>query len=389
MNFLSTGFKGKNDWWMYLLMTVIIFIGMFIGQLPITLVAFAKVEGNLQKFAKSGERNFTDLGINSNLYLLLILLGFIVAFLLFAVTLKGIHKKKLTWVVTSREKIDWGRVASGALIWGLITVGSMSVDLMLSPENYMWNFKPTKFLMLCVVTLLCIPIQTTLEEVLFRGYYMQALAISTTKKQFGFIVIYILLCLSLHIYFTKHQQLDLFTHFMMILGYGILLLILSYSKIFHRLTTLKFANTVYHKLKRHIIPLILTSVLFGLLHIDNPEIEKLGYTLLIFYTASGLLFGVVTLLDDGAELAIGMHAINNMIAALFITTDWTVFQTDALFLDTSEPTLSLEMFLPMIILYPLTIVILQKKYGWTNWKEKLLGEIKESSENHTTHGLGA
>ena len=217
---------------------------------------------------------------------------------------------------------------------------------------------------------------------------MQALAISTTKKQFGFILVYIFLCMSLHIYYTNNLQLDVFTHFLMIFGYGILLLILSYSKILHHLTHLNFANPVYLLLKRNIVPLVLTSLLFGLMHIGNPEIDKLGYTLLVFYIGSGFLFGVVTLLDDGAELAIGMHAINNMTAALFITTNWTVFQTDALYVDISEPSLSFEMFLPMIILYPLTVLILSKKYHWSRWKEKLFGEVKVPNKNDVIHELG-
>lgn len=388
MNFLSTGFKGKNNWWMYLIMIAVVFTGMFIGQIPITVVALAEVNGDLQRFTESVEKNFTDLGIDSNLYVLLMLLGFITAFLLFIIVLKGMHKKKLTWVITSREKIDWKRIGFGILVWGIISIGSMSIDLILSPENYEWNFKLEKFLVLCTVALLCIPIQTTLEEVLFRGYYMQALAISTTKKQFGFILVYILLCISLHMYYTNNLQLDVFTHFLMIFGYGILLLILSYSKILHHLTHLNFANPMYLLLKRNIVPLVLTSLLFGLMHIGNPEIDKLGYTLLVFYIGSGFLFGVVTLLDDGAELAIGMHAINNMIAALFITTNWTVFQTDALYMDISEPSLSFEMFLPMMILYPLTVLILSKKYHWSSWKEKLFGEVKVPNKNDVIHELG-
>ena len=82
------------------------------------------------------------------LYLLLMLLGFIIAFLLFIIVLKGMHKKKLTWVITSREKIDWKRIGFGILVWGIISIGSMSIDLILSPENYEWNFKPEKFLVL-------------------------------------------------------------------------------------------------------------------------------------------------------------------------------------------------------------------------------------------------
>ena len=62
-------------------------------------------------------------------------------------------------------------------------------------------------------------------------------------------------------------------------------------------------------------PLIIMSVVFGLLHGLNPEIEKLGYIALVFYIGTGFFFGIVTLMDDGIELAMGMHAVNNILAA--------------------------------------------------------------------------
>ena len=58
-----------------------------------------------------------------------------------------------------------------------------------------------------------------------------------------------------------------------------------------------------------------------------------------------------------------------------MTTDWTVFQTDALYTDISEPSVSWETFVPVFILYPIMLFLFSKKYGWTNWKEKLTGKI--------------
>ena len=87
------------------------------------------------------------------------------------------------------------------------------------------------------------------------------------------------------------------------------------------------------------------------------------------------MLGVKTKMDEGTELALGLHASNNMFAAFLITTDWTVFQTDALFIDTSEPSLTWEMFLPVFVLYPLILLLFAKKYGWKNWLEKLTGKV--------------
>ena len=127
--------------------------------------------------------------------------------------------------------------------------------------------------------------------------------------------------------------------------------------------------------KNRWVPLVVTSLAFGLLHGTNPEVAKLGQITMVFYIGTGLLFGIVTLMDEGTEIALGLHAVNNITAAFFVTTDWTVFQTDALYIDISEPSVSWEMFVPVFILYPIMLFLFSKKYGWTDWKEKLTGKI--------------
>ena len=124
-------------------------------------------------------------------------------------------------------------------------------------------------------------------------------------------------------------------------------------------------------------PLLMTSLIFGLLHGMNPEVDKLGPVVMVFYIGTGLLFGITTLMDEGTELALGLHASNNIVAAFLVSTDWMVFQTDALYLDTSEPTVGLEMFFSVLILYPLLLVVFSKKYGWSNWEEKLFGVVEK------------
>ena len=129
--------------------------------------------------------------------------------------------------------------------------------------------------------------------------------------------------------------------------------------------------------KNRWFPLLVTSLAFGLLHGMNPEIEKLGWGIMVFYIGTGFLYGITTLMDEGTEIALGLHAANNIIAAIFVTTDWTVFQTDALYIDTSEPLLGWETYLPIFIIYPLLLFIFSKKYGWKDWQEKLTGSIEK------------
>ena len=127
------------------------------------------------------------------------------------------------------------------------------------------------------------------------------------------------------------------------------------------------------------LPLLITSVGFGLLHIANPEVEKLGYIIMVYYIGTGLFLGIITLMDDGLELALGFHAANNLFTALLVTADWTAFQTHSILKDLSDPSeMALaEIFVPVFIVFPILLFILAKKYNWTNWKDKLLGDVVE------------
>jgi hypothetical protein len=181
---------------------------------------------------------------------------------------------------------------------------------MMTPEDYVYNFKLMPFLILCLVAIIFIPLQTSFEEYLFRGYLMQGIGVVTRRKW---------------------------------------------------------------------IPLISTSLIFGLLHIANPEIEQLGYILMVYYIGTGLFLGIITLMDEGMELALGFHAANNLFTALLVTADWTAFQTHSIFKDISEPETAgfFDVFMPVLIVFPIVLFIFSKKYKWTNWNDKLFGRVNE------------
>jgi hypothetical protein len=134
------------------------------------------------------------------------------------------------------------------------------------------------------------------------------------------------------------------------------------------------------------VPLVITSVLFGLLHIANPEIDKLGYILLVHYIGTGFFLGIITLMDEGLELALGFHAANNLFTALLVTADWTAFQTNSVLIDISDPAdiESSEIFFSVLIVYPILIFIFAKVYKWTNWKDKLTGSVTKNQLSTTS-----
>ena len=126
-------------------------------------------------------------------------------------------------------------------------------------------------------------------------------------------------------------------------------------------------------------PLILTSVLFGVFHGANPEVAEIGYIVMVFYIGTGLFLGIMTLMDEGLELALGFHFGNNLLSAILVTANWSALQTDAIFRYTGEepPSAVLEIILPVLLVYPILLFIFAKKYNWNNWKNKLFGKVIE------------
>jgi membrane protease YdiL (CAAX protease family) len=302
--FIEQGISSENRFWKYIVGSIIIVVASTIGQIPLLLAVIAKsfAEG------KGIPENQDDIMkvFDSNSTLFLILISFVFAIIgVFAVN-KYLHQQSLLTIISSRKKVDWNRIWVSFLLWTAITIISTLALYYSSPQDFVVQFQPIPFLILAVIAVLMIPIQTTCEELVFRGYLMQGFANLSMNKWF---------------------------------------------------------------------PLVMTSVIFGTMHIFNPEVSKVGYIILVYYIGTGLFLGIITLMDEGMELAIGFHAANNLIGALLVTTDWTVFQTNSILKDLSEPSAGFDIILPVVIIYPVLLIIFSKKYHWQDWKEKLTGKI--------------
>ena len=84
--------------------------------------------------------------------------------------------------------------------------------------------------------------------------------------------------------------------------------------------------------KNKIVLALVTAVAFTLPHLANPEPAAYGY---LFYLlplmASGIFFGVLTLLDGGIELAWGWHLINNLFLGIIANPEVSALATPSLF----------------------------------------------------------
>lgn len=110
----------------------------------------------------------------------------------------------------------------------------------------------------------------------------------------------------------------------------------------------------------------MSSLFFGLLHSFNPEVKALGFlTMMPQYILFGLIFGLITIFDDGIEAAMGAHAANNIFLCILLTNKSASLQTPALY--------------EQLIIYPWTdliallligllfIFILSRVFGWVNY----------------------
>ena len=127
-------------------------------------------------------------------------------------------------------------------------------------------------------------------------------------------------------------------------------------------------------LRNRWLPLIITSVLFALMHWPNPEVKEFGFlTMMPYYTIFGLIFGIMTLLDDGIEAAMGAHAANNVFLCVLVTNEFSALQTPALY-EMHEMDPSVE-FISMLITGVLVILILKIALGWRNYFSLLAGKV--------------
>lgn len=124
--------------------------------------------------------------------------------------------------------------------------------------------------------------------------------------------------------------------------------------------------------QRGIYLIAINGVLFGALHLMNPEIGKLGYFVVGYYVISGIFTSFITVMDNGLELSWGFHLANNLFGILVVTNNWQVIQTDALFMDMSKPVLGWDLYVTMFLFYPLMLLVFGLVYRWKNWKKVLL-----------------
>ncbi len=296
--YFKSAWEGNNSWHLYLIGFLLSMGGYLIGQIPLTLLLVYKVYSNTHLgpddiTAFQENMNFQKFGISTNVGFLLMIIIFVFAMLGLLLALK-IHGKSLMSLITPNKKINYHKLLFGFGLWAIFMVVTEMISYYLHPEEYTFRFSLSSFLPLLLISVFLLPVQTSFEELFFRGYLMTGLGRATGSK-----------------YLT----------------------------------------------------IIITSVLFALMHSMNPEVAKYGLgTMMFHYFSAGAFLAIITVMDDSLELALGVHAATNMLGATLVTYSGSVLQTDTLFLaqETRPWIMILYFYVAAITFY----IICARKYNW-------------------------
>lgn len=120
--------------------------------------------------------------------------------------------------------------------------------------------------------------------------------------------------------------------------------------------------------KNRWIPVVVISLLFGLLHLSNPEVQEHGALLLMpQYIGLGLFLAIVVVMDNGLELAIGVHIMNNLYGTIFVNSEGTAINSSPIFSYREfSPIASL---LSLIVSIIITLILFVIIYKWKDWKK--------------------
>jgi membrane protease YdiL (CAAX protease family) len=194
-----------------------------------------------------------------------------------------IHRRTLLSTATARPRLRLRRILQGFGVWWLLCCLSTLVDYALEPASYTLQWDAGLFAAFLPLALLLTPIQTTAEELFFRGYLIQALSRASR------------------------------TPLLLVCGSGFF---------------------------------------FTLPHLANPEMGANPLLLVLIYFLTGAFLAIISLRDGSLELAIGVHAANNLFSAVAVTFEGSVFDTPALFHTTRfDPAATLVMLIAMAAVF--------------------------------------
>jgi uncharacterized protein len=233
--FVEAARQGKNKFLLYAGVSLLVIVANMIGSLPGAWVMIDQ---------KANRLHLPVYGV-----ITILLMGFVVSLIALWLCVKYIHQRNPLTMISPTAVVNWERVLKSGGLWLFCSVVVELVTYLLFPDKYRLSLNWADFLPSLVIGLLLIPLQTSFEELFFRGYLMQG--IGSWNLWAG---------------------------------------------------------------------IAITSVLFGLAHSFNDEVEAVGSLriAMIYYIGVGLFFSLLAVYDKTLELPLGIHAANNIYAFLIV-----------------------------------------------------------------------
>ncbi len=155
--YLALADAGRNAWWRYALGLAFIAAGWLVGgAYAYAVILDSTIFGSVNEFV----------AINASVLTLLIAVVVVVAML---------HSRTWRTLVTPRPRLDWRRMAGGATVWIVLASVCALVESLLYPGRYALSLDVQRWLPFVAAALLLTPLQCAAEELVFRGYLVQAL----------------------------------------------------------------------------------------------------------------------------------------------------------------------------------------------------------------------
>jgi membrane protease YdiL (CAAX protease family) len=178
--FLELARRGRNDWWRYLVSLPLIIVGWFAVALVlyILLLSYAVADGDPATAIDLNRGEVTGAPL---LTLVVLLLGFAGLHASLFAAVRFVHRRPLLSLITPYRRLSWGRVAAGFVVFLVLAAAAVAVEAALFPGRYRLTFDAGAFLKFLPFALVLVPLQTSAEELFFRGYLMQAVGLLTRR----------------------------------------------------------------------------------------------------------------------------------------------------------------------------------------------------------------
>jgi membrane protease YdiL (CAAX protease family) len=177
--FVTKAKFGKNEWWRYLLVLILLVVALSVSQLIIlSPLAFFYPDFEWMHLGTGEIPGY----VNLNLLFIAIVLPFALVFGALYVFFPALHMRPFSSLITPYIPVKWMSIFKMAGIFLIFLLSIEGLHYVIASDQYTTNFQGIDFVLLIVVSVPLLFFQTGLEEIVFRGYLYQGFAILTKYR---------------------------------------------------------------------------------------------------------------------------------------------------------------------------------------------------------------